>query len=173
MSIGLPYSLPFSLPQPGASPPSPAGGNTFLALPPSLGDLLRTLDNNFGVDVLCFTDLDPNLSLIQNALPQDVWHLISEQPGSIFWSPNQTFSIRSLLSKGITPSTLSAAEATVQAILSADDRIAQVQCTITKSGPDTVSVAISVFPEQGSAFNLVAAISKTTITLISVGLVNL
>jgi hypothetical protein len=142
-------------------------------LPPSLAALLQALGNNYGVDVMCLTDLDPNFSLVQNALPQDVWHLITEQPGSIFWSPNQTFSVWGMLSKGIMPSSLAAVAATIQAVIAADERVAQVQCSVTQTGPETVNVSIQVFPEQGSAFQLVAAVGKVTITLISVGLVNL
>lgn len=157
-----------------ALPPVGAPGLAIApTLPASLGALFQALGNNYGVDVLCLTDLDPNFSLIQNALPQDVWHLISEQPGSIFWSPNQTFSLRSLLSKGIMPAALSAVEATIISVIQADERVAQCQCLITQSGSESLQIQITVFPEQGSVFNLVAAISKVTITLISVGLVNL
>lgn len=142
-------------------------------IPASLGALFVSLGNNFGIDVLCLTDLDPNFSLVQNALAQDVWHYISEQPGSIFWSANQTFSLRALLSKGILPSQISAVAATIQSVIAADERVAQAQCQITPSGSESLEIQITVFPEQGSAFNLVASINKVTITLISVGLVNL
>ena len=74
-------------------PAASSGGGSVIppvvVLPSVFASLQQLLSNQFGVDILCLTDLDPNFTLTQNALIQDVYHLITEQPGSLFWAQCQ------------------------------------------------------------------------------------
>lgn len=140
-----------------------------VVLPKAYATLITSMGNGYGVDVLCLTDIDPNLSVTQNALPQDIFHLITESPGTIFWAPNASFSIRSLLSQGFTQASILSVQAILQAIISADQRVAQCQVSVVFDGEETLMVTIQVTPQQGVSFDLVVAIGKVTISLISVG----
>lgn len=167
--------LGFGTPAPPI-PPVPVTVPSFAVIPSTTSSLQQSLGNGYGVDVLCLTDIDPNFSLTQNALAQDLFHLITESPGSIFWSANKTFSIRTLLSQGITSATVSSVQSLLQAVISADERVAscQVQCVQSIIGTvPTISATILVAPVQGSVFNFVVGINKVTITLISVSQANL
>lgn len=152
----------------GPPPPAPSAAHVVPPFPFPQG----ALDTTYGVDVKCLNDLDPYLSLTA-ALPQDLYHLVTEAPGSLFWAPNSTFSILSLLSQGITPATVGQVQSSLQAIIQADERIANCQVVCTFDGAETVEAKISVVPNVGQAFNLVLGISKVTITLISIGYLNL
>lgn len=152
------------------NPPTPVPA--IAILPGALASLQQALSNAYGIDVLCVTDLDPSLSLTQNALPQDVYHLISEQPGAIFWGPVSTFAIMSLLSRGLTKTTQTTVAAILQAVISADERVAQCQVSVVFDGSNTLIASIVVVPQQGQTFKYVVGITQVTITLISFGIVS-
>lgn len=130
-----------------------------------------SFQTQYGVDVSCLTDLDPYLSLVP-ALPQDLFHLMTEGPGSLFWAPSTTFSIINLLSTGITTATQSQVQAAIQAVMLNDERVLTCQVIVTFDGEETLSAKVSVVPATGQAFQYVVAITKVQITLISVGYVN-
>jgi hypothetical protein len=157
------------VPQPSVSPvPVPA----IAVLPGVLASLQQALSNSYGVDVLCVTDIDPYLSLTQNALPQDAYHLLTEQPGSIFWAPVTVFSLLTLLSKGVSSASTDQVESMIQAVVSSDERVAQCQVSVEFDGEETLIARIVVAPQQGQTFQYVVGISKVSITLISVNLVS-
>lgn len=152
-------------------PPPPTPVPFTVGFAPGTAALLQSLSNAYGVDVLCLTDLDPNLSLTQNSLPQDIWHLITETPGTIFWAPSNTFSLLNLLSKGITQASVSPIQATIQAIVQSDERVSSAQVSVVLVGQQTLNVTIMVVPLQAQSFQLVVGISRVSITLLSAGLV--
>jgi hypothetical protein len=151
------------------SPPTPIPAPT--KLPANTSALQAQSLAQYGIDVLCLTDLDPNFSLT-NALPQDLYHLVSEAPGSIFWSAVQTFSILNLLSMGFTPAAQSLIQATLQAVILGDERVAQCQVSVSFDGEETLAAFISVVPQQTTQqFQLVCSITKVSISLISAALI--
>jgi hypothetical protein len=157
-------------------PAASSGGGSVIppvvVLPSVFASLQQLLSNQFGVDILCLTDLDPNFTLTQNALIQDVYHLITEQPGSLFWAPSSTTSILFILSQGTTPAILQQQGSRIQAVISADERIAQCQVLVSFDGSQTVTISISVTPQLGVPFQFVLSVTGVTITLLSVGLTN-
>lgn len=150
---------------PGAVSPVPP----VVVLPSAFASLQQALSSQFGVDVLCLTDLDPYFSLTQNALIQDVYHLITEQPGSLFWAPSLTTSIFFLLSQGATDASLQQQGARIQSVISRDERVGQCQVSLSFDGVETVKITIAVTPQMGVPFQFVLSVTNVTITLISVG----
>lgn len=151
----------------GPSPVPPV-----VVLPSVFASIQQAMSNAFGVDILCLTDIDPNFSVTQNALIQDIYHLVTEQPGSLFWAPSITTSILFMLSQGTTAAELMTGQARIQAVIAADERVSQCQVFATFDGEETITITISVNPQLGVPFQFVVAVGKVTITLISVGLSN-
>ena len=169
---GLPYSLAFSLPAGPGAPPEPIAPIHF-GLPPAFAALIQAQQAQYGGDVSCLTDLDPGLTLVQNALPQDVWHYVTEAQGAIFWAPVQTFSMLNLLSKGTTVATTSQIQSALKSVLLGDERVASCQVTVVLDVDTmTYEITIQVVPHQGQAFQFVAAVSKASVTLLSAGLIS-
>ncbi len=159
----------FAFYQPGQIPPPPPASAHVV---PPFPFPQQALDTTYGVDVLCLTDLDPYLSLTP-ALPQDLFHLVTEGPGSLFWAPNVSFSVVNLLSQGLTPATQSQVQAAMQSVIQSDERVQTCQVIVTFDGKESLQAKISVVPAVGQSFQFVVSIDKVSITLISIGYVNL
>lgn len=155
-----------------AAPPAPPTPVPGPKMAPTVPFFPQPLDPTYGIDVLCQDDLDPYLSLT-NALPQDIYHLVTEQAGALFWSSSNTFSVNLLLSQGITPAIQAQVQSTLQGVILADERVFQAQVVVSFDGLETLSVSVGVTPNEGQPFQFVLAINKVSITLISIGFVNL
>jgi hypothetical protein len=158
----FPYTFPFLFGTPGGP------GSAFNTAPAS-GDYLATVAAGFGIDVLCIDDLDPYLSLTTNALAQDSYHAVTNPLGAFFWATTASLDIGTLLSQGITPSSLQAVQSALENIITADARTAQCQVTLI---PDyltqTIAAKIAITTAaNGSSFPLVINISNLQATLLN------
>jgi hypothetical protein len=159
-SFGTASPIPVPTPIPAPNP-----------LPPITGQLANQVAAAYGVDVLCLTDLDPNMGTTVQAFMQDAYHMVSTDPADIFWAANVSRTILALLSKGINPASISSVESTLQAVIQGDERTLSCQVTIVFDGVETLVATINVVPQNGQQFQLVVGIDKASISLLSSGLV--
>lgn len=67
-----------------------------------------------------------------DALLEDMLRAVTEQPGVLFWAPDQTLSLSDYLEKGMTHGDLLALQARIEALFEDDPRYDVVRASVTQ-----------------------------------------
>lgn len=98
---------------------------------------------NYGTDLLCLNDLDAEARDITGPelVAQDLYHDLTEPPGSLLEAPDGTIDIRAWLQVRRGPNDIAEIQDKIQAIFVADERIAEAH---VKASIDVPTQRISV-----------------------------
>lgn len=101
---------------------------------------------DFGTDLLCWDDLDPEARDVTGPelVAQDLYHDLTEPPGSLLEEPDGTIDVRAWLQTRRGPQDLAEIQDKIQAILAADERIAEAHVKASIDVPtQTITVRAS------------------------------
>lgn len=98
----------------------------------SLGGAGRGAEQ-LGLDVLCFTDLDPELRLVggRALLAQDLTHRFETPTGGLFYDDTYGFDLRELLNGALDAADVPRIAAAVEAQCLLDERVEAVRADVT------------------------------------------
>lgn len=117
-----------------------------------------------GVDVLCFTDLDPELRLVggRALLAQDLVHRLETPAGGLFYDDSYGFDLRELLNGALDEADVPRIAAAVEAQCLLDERVEVVRASVTLLYAERrLRVSISVLCAEGP-FSFVLTVDELT-----------
>lgn len=128
---------------------------------------------DYGTDLLCLDDLDAQARNVSGPelVAQDLYHDLTEPPGSLIEAPDGSIDVRSFLQTRRGPDDLAQVEDQIRAILIADERIAEARVTavIDVSAQKITVTAKGRLVDGGEPFNWVFELTETTVTRILQG----
>jgi hypothetical protein len=142
---------------------------TIAALTASLTTLSSTAQPplGYGIDLVCISDIDARmaetLSTELLSLAQDCFHRVTTPRGTLPDDPNFGIDIRSMLSVGLTSSSIRGIKDAINGELMKDDRVTDAEVELVIEGTDsapTFTITITITPAAiGTAFDLVMSVT--------------
>lgn len=128
---------------------------------------------DYGTDLLCLDDLDAQARDVTgpDLVAQDLYHDLTEPPGSLIEAPDGTIDVRSFLQTRRSPDDLAQIQDQIRAVFIADERIAEAQ---VKAKIDAAVQKITVnvvgrLATDGQPFQWVFALTADTVSRITQG----
>ncbi len=124
---------------------------------------------DFGTDISCFEDMDPQASEVSGyeLLAQAVFRRITTPRGMLIDDEDYGIDVRSLLHKGMTEREIAAFPGVVRQEILKDERIAR--CTVELKRTTIENWQMTIVAEAGEGpFSLVVGVADAAVSLLSV-----
>lgn len=123
-------------------------------------------DPDFGEDFSCTDDITPELASVNGytALGQSVARRFITPPGGLFYDSDYGYDVL-----GLIDATVAAVPAgRIESEAMKDERVDGADATVTIAGR-TLSVPLTLYPDEGPAFPLTLAISDVSVEILNAG----
>jgi hypothetical protein len=122
---------------------------------------------DFGSDIGCYPDLDPNLTLITGprVLLEATYRRLTTARGTYDWDPEYGFDVQALLNEDFDATTLPLWQREIQAEVEKDERVLVADVTISPTQGDGYQIAVALTTADG-VFALVLGVSQVTVQIL-------
>jgi hypothetical protein len=154
--LGAQYLLP-PTPIPAAAP------NPLANIAPSAID--------FGTDISCIGDLDPNFNLVSGVacLAQDLAHRLQTPRGGLPYDAGYGFDTRALLNESTSSTSLAAWRHSIEAQCLQDERVDSCSATLVFAGQNnSLAITLDVDTSEANSFVLVLGVNSLTVSILSI-----
>lgn len=123
---------------------------------------------NYGTDLDGVTDLSPTMAEASglHMLAQALVRRLITPRGTLIDDANYGYDIRDFLGDDLSPADVGRIGSGVDQELIKDERVLSSQTTVTPLSTYVLTISTVVTPSQGPSFQLVAAVSAVTVTLL-------
>lgn len=127
---------------------------------------------DFGVDISCFPDFDPNGTLVSGnvALCQRICRRITNVRGAWFWSPNDCTDVRNYLNATLTRDAQQSIKADLEREMLREEEVATANAAVSISNLSTLGQIVNIHltgtTSKNTSFSFVLSVTQLTLTVL-------